>query len=69
MASAIPNTLVVVTGLRNIKREKLITAILFEAFATAYVKGETKKIQCNISIVSNNLKTKEKRKPYLNEAN
>lgn len=41
MASAIPNTLVAVTGLRNMKSEKLITAILLEAFATAYVNGDT----------------------------
>jgi hypothetical protein len=35
MASAIPATLVEVTGLRNMNSEKLITAIRFDAFATA----------------------------------
>ena len=41
MASPIPNTFVAVTGLRSINSEKLMTAIRFDAFATAYVRGVT----------------------------
>lgn len=41
MANPIPNTFVAVTGFRNINSEKLMTAIRFDALATAYVSGVT----------------------------
>lgn len=60
IARSIPNTFVAVTGFPNINKETAITNILFEALATAYVKGVTKDRTLNAIIFCNQFRIPSK---------